>query len=223
MSAQEKPGAAEKNMLAELQAERFEVVDFSDLLPHEPVDFSDLLEEEAGESFRHTEGGLVLANVPTAIQKISHTHLAIMDYMIMHPAKHLKEVAEHFGYTQPWLSTLIHSDVFQKGFRERRRNWESVHDGRLASRLMSVAEKAIQRLDDIMVAEGDDKPSAKTAVEVGKLALTSLGFMGGNKQEAPAPVTVNNNFITAQDIAFAQQIILKNGGRNDQALLPAAD
>jgi hypothetical protein len=212
-----------KDLLDELQSESSERVDFSDLYSHEPVDFSDLLEEEVGEPTRHSPGGLMLANVPGAIQRISHTHLAIMDFMIANPERKLSEVAQEFGYTQPWLSTLIHSDVFQKGFRERRRNWETVHDGRLSSRLMGIAEKALGRMEDLMDGEGESAPSARTVTEVGKLALTSLGFIGGSKQEAAPAVTVNNNFVTAQDIAFAQAIMLKNGGQNDKALLPTAD
>lgn len=53
------------------------------------------------------------------IQKVSHTHDQIMNWLILNPEKNLRECADYFQYTQSWLSTLIHSDVFQAKYRER--------------------------------------------------------------------------------------------------------
>lgn len=53
------------------------------------------------------------------LQRISHTHDQVMNWLILNPEKSLRECADHFHYTQTWLSTLIHSDVFQAKFRER--------------------------------------------------------------------------------------------------------
>ena len=50
---------------------------------------------------------------------LSHTHEAVMNWMLMNPDKPLRACADHFGYTQSWLSTLIHSDIFQAKLAER--------------------------------------------------------------------------------------------------------
>lgn len=53
------------------------------------------------------------------VLKISHLHDQLMDFMIARPTAKLRDVAEHFQRTQAWVSTIIHSDVFQAKLRER--------------------------------------------------------------------------------------------------------
>jgi hypothetical protein len=53
------------------------------------------------------------------IQRISHTHDQIMNWLIENPHLSLGECAVYFNYSQCWLSQIIHSDCFQAKLKER--------------------------------------------------------------------------------------------------------
>ena len=47
------------------------------------------------------------------IARLNTTHEMLMNWLVCNPEKSLRECADHFGYTQSWLSQIIHSDIFQ--------------------------------------------------------------------------------------------------------------
>lgn len=169
------------------------------------LDLSDLLLEENSSpvALGHA-GDRLLPVLSPGLQKVSHTHHAIMDYMIANPSVPLKAVAEHFGYTQAWLSTVINSDVFRHAFRERRENWELVHDTKLVSKLHEVATRSLDGLLDILN-DKDERPSPSATNEIAKTALSALGFT--SKKAAAPTVQVNQQFISQQDLADAHRIL----------------
>lgn len=78
--------------------------------------------------------------------RLSHTHDAIINWLIINPQASLRECADFFGYTQPWLSSLLHSGLFQAALKERQ---EQVHTRVVASipeRLAAVADVALDKL-----------------------------------------------------------------------------
>lgn len=50
---------------------------------------------------------------------ISHKHEALLNWLVLNPDKSLRECADHFGYTQSWVSSIIHSDIFQVALKEK--------------------------------------------------------------------------------------------------------
>lgn len=196
-------------------------IDLSDLLPQggdvaeSPLDLSDLLAEvrddpTRGEMVLGHAGDRLLEQLTPGLKRLSHTHLAIMDYMLANPGLPLAEVARHFGYTQSWLSTMIHTDVFQAGFRERREKWIAVHDGRLAAKLHEVAEASLDTLLGILQDE-NNRPSPAAANEITKTALSALGFT--SQKVAPATaVQVNVGMFSQQDLEDANRILQHGRG-----------
>lgn len=82
------------------------------------------------------------------IDRVSYTHEAIADWMLSNPSKSMKELAEHFGYTQPWISTVIHSDAFQVYFSQRRAAVNLlIHTG-IATQLQNTTKKALSLLEE---------------------------------------------------------------------------
>lgn len=157
-----------------------------------------------------TDGSRQTTVVPYELQRVNHTHHAIMDHMIAYPTDSMKAIAERFGYTQSWLSTLVHSDVFQRELTKRRAAWRNVHDARLAGQITDVAEKALSRLSEALDGGGEDAVSPKAANEIAKTALSALGFMAG--KDSAAPNVVNNTYnISAEDVALAQNLMMGNG------------
>ncbi len=145
--------------------------------------------------------------VPYELQRVNYTHHAIMDHMIANPTDKMSDIARKFNYTPAWLSTLVHSDVFQRELTKRRAAWRNVHDARLAGQVTEVAERALKRLAEVF--EDDEPVSPKAANEIAKTALGALGFV--QKQEKAEPANVTNNYnITAEELQLAQNIMMGN-------------
>lgn len=53
------------------------------------------------------------------IQKMSAKHENILNYIMANPTLKMGDVANFFGVTQPWLSTIIHSHAFQDQLARR--------------------------------------------------------------------------------------------------------
>jgi hypothetical protein len=54
-----------------------------------------------------------------SIQKMSHRHEEILNFLLSNPLLKMGEVAAHFGVTFPWLSTIVHSHAFQDQLKKR--------------------------------------------------------------------------------------------------------
>lgn len=145
------------------------------------------------------------------IKSVSHVHVAIMDYLMSHPTVHLGDVAKHFGYTQPWLSTIIHSDAFQVMLQEKQ--GIAFHDTVLPIRekMLNAAHQALDKITNLLPTETD----VRTVASVADSMLDRLGFgskpVGGNGN-----LTINQqnntlNMITpnanAAEIAAARELL----------------
>lgn len=118
------------------------------------------------------------------LQHVSHTHEAIMNFMIARPDLPLRDVAHHFGYTQAWLSTLIHSDLFQARLREKQDIVFAAVAQDIPAKLAALADISLEKL----TAKVEESEDPRFILESTKTALASLGF--GNKGGA-ANGTVN--------------------------------
>ena len=55
-----------------------------------------------------------------AIATVRYTHDAMIDLLIARPEVTQNEVAEHFGYSTPWVSRIIRSDAFRERLATRK-------------------------------------------------------------------------------------------------------
>lgn len=142
------------------------------------------------------------------LKKLSHRHHAIMDFMLANPQLPMHAIAEHFGVTQAWLSTVRHSDLFKARLAERRQLMDQDQAHRIGSKLQTLAEKGIDALCDIV---DDEEQTADAKLNATKTALEAIGFLGKGAQQAsgaqsqqPAvQVTINNDaFQQARETAM---------------------
>lgn len=156
------------------------------------------------------------------ILSLSHVHESIMNWMIANPEKPLKMCAAHFGYTRAWLSTIIHSDLFQARLREKQ---EAVFSGikeDLQTKLGALADVGVEKLSEKL----EDSDDPKFIMEATKLALEKLGF--GNKTNAGAPGTqnaqqINNVFVASQADLEAARERMRAVGTVSSQQLPAPE
>lgn len=128
----------------------------------------------------------------TQVRRLSHTHKAIMEFMIANPEMSNDNVAAQFGYTPTWLSQLVHSDLFQMELKY----WQDLGlcEATLGikDRLNDVAHQSLERLQRRLSTIGDQIP-VDSLVDISEMALKSLGF-GAAKTHGltPGPQVFNN-------------------------------
>lgn len=141
------------------------------------------------------------------LARLSHTHHDIARFMLENPALPLSAVAQHFGYTQPWLSTIIHSGAFQAHLAELQSSADGMVIADVPARLRSIASMALDKLgDQLEFAEGTGPASRvdRTFVqETAEMALKALGFgrqgsVGADAPQGPSTVIYADRLVIEQ-------------------------
>lgn len=124
-----------------------------------------------------------------AIQQLSPTHVQIMDWILANPHRSLGECAATFGYSQAWLSQIIHSDCFQAMLAEKQ--VELFGEVRLTvkDRIIGLAHESLRRLTEKVAVE----PDTEKVINAADLSLRALGF--GAKAAPPSVGAQQNNYI----------------------------
>lgn len=110
------------------------------------------------------------------VAKLHYTHEAMVDQILMNPAISNEELALMFGYTPSWISTVVVSDIFQAKLAARR---EEIIDPEIRSSVRTQFKGLLERSMEILRKKLDvpaDKVPDQLAVQVAKMASTSLGF-----------------------------------------------
>lgn len=134
--------------------------------------------------------------------KLSYTHEDIARWLVQNPSRPLKECAQHFNYTQSWLSCIIHSDAFQAKLRKMQEGADAVTLLDVPARLRGVAAAALdglaQQVDHATGAEeGKGVMHRDFLLSTAELTLKSLGYGGQAKAPPPAPMFQQNNTFIA--------------------------
>ena len=124
------------------------------------------------------------------VQKLSHRHEAVLHFMLANPIVPKGEIALRFGVTQAWLSTVINSHAFQEALA----NYTDVafHETVLPLRekMMIAADRALDRLNELVPVETSLDVVRKTADSV----LAACGYGAPQVgREAPSQFNQQNN------------------------------
>lgn len=138
------------------------------------------------------------------IQRISHRHSMIMNWMVLNPDKPLRMCADHFGVTQAWLSTVIHSDVFQAEFQQKLQNIHGRCAAAIPEKLRVVADIALDKLAD-KIAESEDPDFILDAADK---ALHRMGY---------APSSARNGYQAGQNVNVQQNVFMLSQEDLDKA------
>lgn len=114
------------------------------------------------------------------IKRVGIKHEAIMNFLLANPRVKMKEVAQHFQVTQPWLSSVVHSDAFQRMLREKQECFFDTSVLPAMDKVNSAAEMALDRMLELIPLEDD---LAKLNAVADK-ALNRLGY--GTNTTAPS-------------------------------------
>lgn len=141
------------------------------------------------------------------ISRLSHTHEAIMNWMLLNPGESLRACADHFQITQSWLSTVIHSDIFQAQLAQR-------NEG-IRCRVAEAIPKKMQIAADIgldkLATKIEESENPDFILDATDKLLHRLGYAPQKVPTGPGiagqPGTQNNFFISAGDLAEARGLM----------------
>jgi hypothetical protein len=108
------------------------------------------------------------------IISVSSRHKAIADWLLLYPERKLRECAEHFGVSQPWLSVVLHSKAFVEYFNNRRAGYESVLRERIQGAALEVALKAYQQLSEVL--DDESQCDGRLTLDIAEKTAKLLGF-----------------------------------------------
>lgn len=131
------------------------------------------------------------------VQSLSHRHEAVMNWLILNPERNLRQCADELGYTQSWLSTLIHSDIFQAKLKERQDIVFSVVAADVPEKLRGLASIVTDQMAEMLEKNTDKNftlDSFDKIMHRAGYAPASARNPGGN----PA-VQVNNTFVVSRE------------------------
>lgn len=118
----------------------------------------------------------------------------LIDYLIANPAQSLWEIGQHFGYSVPWLSTIIAADAFQVALAKRREELvDPVLRATLEEKFKGLALRSAEVLEEKLNMPSENVPSP-LALRIFELATKAAGYGVGKG------VTINNNLNVESDI-----------------------
>lgn len=130
-----------------------------------------------------TAGPVTRPGTQGRLQKVRYTHEAMIELIIAEPTLSQGQLAEHFGYSQGWISCVLASDAFQARLATRR---EEIIDPELRATIKERFQAlVIQSLAVLQKKLNQPTVSDTLAIKAAELGAKSLGL--GAHAPPPAP------------------------------------
>jgi len=122
-----------------------------------------------------------------AIKRVSYTHDAMLDLIIARPEISQLAIADHFGYTQPWVSRIMNSDAFQARLAERKGDIiDPTLTANFEERMKSLAAQSM----DVLERKLAQTSNPDLAFKIFEVSSKAMGYGAREKN-----VAVQNNFV----------------------------
>jgi hypothetical protein len=122
-----------------------------------------------------------------ALKNVRYTHNAMIDLIIQNPWIKQYEIADHFGYTQGWVSQVFSSDSFQARLAERKEELvDPAIRATVEERFKALVLQSLEVLKKKL-----ESPAVSDELALGALngAAKALGY------GARAPLQIQQNFV----------------------------
>lgn len=132
------------------------------------------------------------------LNKLSHRHQQIVNWLVLNPDRSLTDCARFFGYTLPWLSLVVHSDMFQAVYQARCQEVGQLAVHSIANEMGALTHEVIEK--------SREKIQAGQASErfLGQVLDTSLRALGYGVQPAGGNGTPISVVVDARTIIDAR-------------------
>lgn len=146
------------------------------------------------------------------IKTLNFSHEAIIRWMLENPHRTLGECAREFGYTQSWLSIIIHSDAFQAKYTELNGNADALVVADIPAKMRGIASMALEGLGDQIESAVQDKTIAPRdfLLKTSEALLRSLGYGQKATVRIDAHAGAVTNVVDADTLQRARTRMLEN-------------
>lgn len=158
------------------------------------------------------------------IAKISYTHEAFINWLVANPDRPLRDAAAYFGYTQAWLSSILHSDVFQAKLSQRQDEVFGYIAEDIPSKLRAAADIGLEKLTEVLTETQD----GKFILDATDKLLHRMGYAPQAKiapLAAPAPTTIGQQnifLVSSEQLAEARGKLSQRGKLpQEEVVIPA--
>lgn len=144
----------------------------------------------------------VVTRQSPGLRKLSWWHDALIDDMLANPLDTLAQRSARLGYTVPWLSTVINSDMFQAAYQARKLDINNALKDAITIKLSEAAHKSLDLLVEQLEKKRDNIPFADLSASTTNI-LDRLGF-APSKAGTAVQVNVNAPQATVSAEALGQ-------------------
>lgn len=116
---------------------------------------------------------------------VSFSHEALVFWLLANPEKDLRDCALYFGYSQAWISCIVHSDAFRERYKEQQDKLASQLGVDILGRLQSAADIALAGLTRKL----EEAENPEFLLDATDKLLNRLGYA---PKAQPLGVVVNN-------------------------------
>lgn len=143
------------------------------------------------------------------ILKLSTFHEMLANWILMNPGGTYRAMGAHFGYTVPWLCTVVNSDLFKAYMAERMKDVNAVVTEDIPTKLKTTALMAIERVQEVIEKSED----GGMLIDAFDKVMHRYGY-APNAKASPAslaPIVQQNNvfFIGREDLKDARKQLLE--------------
>lgn len=143
------------------------------------------------------------------IARLSHKHEQLLNWLVLNPDRSLRECADTFGFSQSWLSQVIHSDLFQHALKEKQLAIGVRVADSIPQKLRRAADLALEKL----TVKLEDTEDPEYILDATDKILHRMGYApqsARNPAGGPglgAPAQQNNFFISSGDLQEARALM----------------
>lgn len=165
----------------------------------------------------HVASGAVISPPPApkpTIKRLNFSHEAIARWLLENPDASLGKCAEEFGYTQGWLSIIIHSDAFRAKYESMQTEADRLVLNDIPAKMRGAASLALEGLaDQVEKAVADGSVAHRGfLLDTSEKLLAKLGYgnKGGVTINAPNAQNVQANVVDNVALERARAKLLES-------------
>lgn len=150
------------------------------------------------------------------VKQLSDWHKSVADFALLNPTAKVKEIAEHFGVSASWLSTLTHTDAYRAYFADRLHEHQQMVSQEIISQAGDVTKLGLKRMQEKLENTPITDVSMRDLVSATELGGKMIGLgLSGGQGGGNAPVTVNLGLgVDPGMLAAARAKMVEVGHRN---------
>jgi len=126
---------------------------------------------------------------------LSYLHEALADWMLVNPGGTLREMGIHFGYSAPWLCSVINTDMFKAYMAARRVEVSAQVAGSLPQKLEAAAHLATERIIEVI----EQAQDSDTLIDAFDKVMHRYGYAPKSNAQQGAVIQQNNVFYLTRD------------------------